>query len=466
MAVNAELRFLTRALPVMFFVCAGSGAATWAEDGPGHLTGVTGAALEALRGNPKQARAMLTSGEGDPPDPAALVVLASMALDGGNTREAARLVARLRAVAPGAPEVRLLDALVQERAARPQGDWIGAGINAVETAQPLGSAEPLVALEDRMLDEFMNARTSFPEQAAQELSVPDRFLARWAWPHPAGKNEVLVGEALRLATSDERQLVLLAVMDVLATTEPTGTAAMREANIEAARRAAREKLRGTPARFVSVQPGKDAKTVGEDEVAAVEALVAQEAPSFATIYADLLRILEKLDPAMGPLFAQAKAVHLTMPPTSLGTIGDRSARSRLSDTARDRLATAFTRLADRERHEGLLITDMFAVIYLGNAAMVSKDAALRTRAEAASREARALSDSMRCLYPLARLPIRSLQRAWAEQKPHERDIAQQVARRGLSCPDPTLPPKNVEEPAHDEISAPCPDPAAAPTSGR
>jgi hypothetical protein len=277
----------------------------------------------------------------------------------------------------------------------------------------------------------------------------------------------LVGEALRLATSDERQLVLLAVMDVLATAEPTGTAAMREADIEAARRAAREKLRSTPARFVSVQPGKNATTVGEDEVAAVEALVAQEAPpSFASIYADLLRILEKLDPAMGPLFAQAKAVHLTMPPTSLGTIGDRSARSRLSDTARDRLATAFTRLAERERHEGLLITDMFAVIYLGNAAMVSKDAALRTRAEAASREARALSDSMRCLYPLARLPIRSLQRAWAEQKPHERDIAQQVARRGLSCPDPTLPPKNVEEPAHDEISAPCPDPAAAPTSGR
>jgi hypothetical protein len=242
---------------------------------------------------------------------------------------------------------------------------------------------------------------------------------------------------------------------------------MRDADIEAARRAVREKLRGTPARFVSVQPGKDATTVGEDEVAAVEALVAQEAPpSFASNYTDLLRILEKLDPAMGPVFAQAKAVHLTWPPTSLGTIGDRGARSRLSDTARDRLATAFTRLSDRERREGLLITDLFAVIYLGNAAMFSKDPALRARADAASRTARALSDSMRCLYPFLRLPIRSVHRAWAEQRVHESEIAQQVARRGLSCPDPTLRSKDVEASAQNEAHGACPDPAEAPTSGR
>jgi hypothetical protein len=70
---------------------------------------------------------------------------------------------------------------------------------------------------------------------------------------------------------------------------------------------------------------------------------------------------------------------------------------------------------------------------------------------------------MRCLFPLARLPIRSLQRTWAEQRPHEREIAQQVARRGLSCPDPTLRSKDVEEPANSEAPAPCPDPAAAVT---
>ena len=208
-----------------------------------------------------------------------------MALDDGNTHETARLVARLRAVVPGAPEGRLLEALVQERAARPQGDWVSAGLDAVEAVQPLSWAKPLVALQDRILDEYVNARSSFPERAAEKLSGPDRFLARWAWPQPAGKNEVLLREALRLATSDERQLVHLAALDVLASAEPTGAEGMREADLVAAQRAARGKLRGTPARFVTVQPGTDAKGVGEDEVAAVEALVAQEdRPSFASTY--------------------------------------------------------------------------------------------------------------------------------------------------------------------------------------
>lgn len=367
-----------RALSALL-VCAGSAVAQ-EHNQAATTTGAVGAALKALRGHSKQARAMLTSAKGDPTDPAALVVLASMALDDGNTREAARLVARLRAVAPGAPEGRLLDALAKARAARPQGDWITAGIDAVETAQPLATAEPLVVLDDGMLGEYVGARTSFPEEAAQKLSASDRFLARWAWPQPTGDNEALLREALRLATSDERQLVHLAVMDVLANAEPMQGEGAREPEIVAARRAAREKIRAAPARFVSVQPGTDAKTLGEDELEAVEALVAQgDPPSFASNYTDLLRVLEKLDPAMAPIIAQTAAVRLTMPPASLATIGDRGARSTLSEAVRDRLAQAFVRLADRERGEGLLITNLFAVIYLGNAAMFSKDPALRAR---------------------------------------------------------------------------------------
>lgn len=464
MTVGVELRLVMRALSLVILVCVGAQGAARADDRAVQPAGASAAALEALRGHAKQARAILTSGKGDPTDPAALVVLASLALDEGNTREAARLVSRLRAVAPGAPEGRLLDALVKGRAERRQRDWISAGIDAVEAAQPLDKAEPLVVLDDWMLGEYVGARTSFPEEGAQKLSASDRFLARWAWPQPPGKNEVLLREALRLATSDERQLVHLAVMDVLASAEPIEGGGVREPEIVAARRAARERVRAAPARFVTVQPGADARGVGEDEVAAVEALVAHgDPPSFASNYTDLLRILEKLDSAMAPIIAQTAAVRLTMPPTSLATIGDRGARSTLPEAARDRLARAFVVLADRERAQGLLITNLFAVIYLGNASMFSKDPALRTRAEAASRDARTLHDSARCLYPLFRLPIRSLWRAWAEQKPHELEIAQQVARRGLSCPDPALRSKNVEEPASTEPPAPCPDPAAAGT---
>jgi hypothetical protein len=450
-------------LLLALLLCAGSAIAARAEEGAAALSGITSAALEALRGHPKQARAMLAQGKGDPADPAALVVLASMALDEGNTREAARLVVRLRAVVAGAPEGRLLDALVKERVARPQGDWISAGLNAVEAVQPLPAAEPLVAVGERIMEDMLYGRyLPFPEGAASKLSAPDRFLARWAWPQPAGKNEGLIREALRLAASDERPLVLFAALEVLASAEPTAAEGMREADILTARRAAREKLRGTPARLVAWQPGTETQPVGEDEVAAIEALVGQDAPpSFASNYIDLLRILEKLDPAMGPLFAQAAAFRLTMPPTSFATIVDRVARGGLSETARDRLATAFMRLAERQRREGLLITDMFAASYLGNAAMLRKDPALRSRAEEVMSEARALADSMRCLSPLARLPIRSIQGAWAEQKPHEREVARQVARRGLSCPEPKLHPKNVEEPAQRDSSKACPDPGAA-----
>jgi hypothetical protein len=304
----------------------------------------------------------------------------------------------------------------------------------------------------------------FPEDAAAKLSPADRFLARWAWEWRKNPVPVLVPEAVRMAGSDERPLVLLAALDVLASAEPTGAEVAREADLVAAQRSARGKLRGTPARLVTVQPGTDAKGVGEDEVAAIEALVAQEdPPPFASNYTDLLRILEKLDPAVGPLFAQTAAVHLTMPPTSLLTIVDRAARGSLSDGARERLAAAFVRLADRERREGLLITDLFGAIYLGNAAVFGNDPALRARTEAIRPEVEALGNAGRCFAPLLALPIRSMHRALADQKPQERTFLQQAAGRGLSCPEPKPQPKKVEEPANAEPSAPCPDPAAVVT---
>jgi hypothetical protein len=66
---------------------AGASATSAREDAAAReYGGVTGAALEALRGHATQARAMLTSGKVDPADPGALVVLASIALDEGDLR--------------------------------------------------------------------------------------------------------------------------------------------------------------------------------------------------------------------------------------------------------------------------------------------------------------------------------------------------------------------------------------------
>jgi len=147
-----------------------------------------------------------------------------------------------------------------------------------------------------------------------------------------------------------------------------------------------------------------------------------------------------------------------MTPTSLLAIVDRSARGNPSGAARDRLAAALIRLSDRQRREGLLITDMIAAISLGQASELRKDPSLRARAEAVRPEVDALRDAARCFYPLLALPIRSIQRAWAEQKPQERVFLQQVARRGLSCPEPKPQAENAAEPAKTDASGPCPRP--------
>jgi hypothetical protein len=448
-----------RSVRVVVLLCVGFAASVRADDGTGQYSGVTGAALEALRGHGKQAKATLTSGKGDRADPAALVVLASIALDEGSTREAARLVARLRAVAPGASEGRLLDALVNERLARPRGDWITAGLTAVEKVQPLATSRPLVPLWERPLP--------FPEEAAAKLSPADRFLARWAWSWQAGKNTVVVGEAVRMALSDERPLVLLAALDVLESAAPNANERPRDEDIATAHRAVLAKLQGTPAgrlRFVGLPPRTEAQPVDEEEIAAIAASVADaDAPSFGPNYSELMRILDKLDPATAPEFAQGKPTLLLVPPGQLLQIRDRAARSKLSADAGERLAAALVRYAERQQREGLLITDGIAAVFLWHASILRNDPVLRARREAIHQEVESLRNASRCLYPLLALPIPSMQRAWAEQRPRERAFLEQAARRGLSCPEPKPRPENVDAPANTEPRSPCPDPAAAVT---
>jgi hypothetical protein len=144
-------------------------------------------------------------------------------------------------------------------------------------------------------------------------------------------------------------------------------------------------------------------------------------------------------------------------------VGDRAASSNLPEEARERLAAAFIRYAERQQREGLLLTDLIASVFFWHASELRKDPGLRARAEAVRPEVEVLQNAGRCFYPLLALPIRSMQRAWADQKPQERAFLQLAARRGLSCPEPKPHPKNVEEPANAEPSAPCPDPAAAVT---
>jgi hypothetical protein len=78
-------------------------------------------------------------------EPAALVVLASIALDEGFTRDASLIAGRLRALRPDAVEGRLLEALARERQERPRSDWLSAGLAAVGVTareSTAGRAEP------------------------------------------------------------------------------------------------------------------------------------------------------------------------------------------------------------------------------------------------------------------------------------------------------------------------------------
>jgi hypothetical protein len=422
-------------------LCAGAPAAAGAGDGAGQPGGPAGAALEALRGHPKRARALLSHKD----DPAALVVLASIALDGGDAAETRRLAARIEAAAPGAAEGRLLDALARERIARPRNDWVSAAVSALRDAQPIPSSKPLLDLWGRLAADYADGR--FPEDAAKKLSVADRFLARWAWllaswagPARPGKNPILVEEAVRVGQADERPLVLLAAVEVLASAEYHEAETVRPEDVGSARQAATAKLRGIPTerlRFLAVATRTESQPIDEEEIAAIEASTAGDGPSsYAQHYMELLRILEQLDPVVAPKVAHNAAFRLLLPATWIPAIEERSMTGKLSGAGRDRLGAALVRLSDRERREGLIFTDALAAIHLAEASRLRNDPSLRARAEALRSEVDVLRNVARCFNPLDELPIRSMQRAFAEQRPQERALMQQAARRGLSCPEP------------------------------
>jgi hypothetical protein len=448
---------------ILFCVVAATPARA---DGASQLVGPTAAALEALRGHPKQARAMLTSRKDDPADPAALVVLASIALDEGDVREATRVVRQLRTIRPDAPEGRRMDALIAERTAHPGGDWVAAGLAALQKVPPVfGGPAPLLDVGQRILEDYLAGKLlPFPEDAARALPPADAFLARWAWPRRGPPDEALVREAIRLVRGDERPLVLLAVLDVLDGAEG---AASLGAEVAGARAQVVAKLRNRAVgglRAAAVPRRPDTEPIGDNEVRAIEAAVAGEfPPTFGVHYRDLLAILEKLDPATAPSFAMSGAVGLVVPPPFLLNLGDRVMRGGISETAREPLAAALVRLADSQLREGTFLTDMLAAMALSRAGDLRRDPTLSSRASAIRREADALRDAHRCIAPLLRLPIRGLHKAWANEVPRERALAQQAARLGISCPEPTV--QQDESPKPNRVS-PCPDPEPAADKAR
>lgn len=417
--------------------------------------------MEVLRGQPQRARAIIGAMKDAKREPAALVVLASIALDEGFTRDASLIAGRLRVQRPDAVEGRLLEALAKEREEHPRGDWLSAGLAAVGKLQPVAPSAPLIDPWDRVRSEYLSGRPPpFPEEKTAALSLADAFLARWAWPRaPMAKpSRALVDQAIRLACADESSLVHRAVLDVLDSLEE-GQAAVPPDAVVAARRAVISKLRDTPAgrrRLVTMPKRAASEPVDEDEVAAFEAAVAEEIPpSYAGDYLHLLRLLEPLDLALAQSFAMGGAVSLIIPPPFVLNLGDRVATGGMTVELRNRLASALVRWAEQERREDLILTDMLAAMAFARAGDLRNDPTLKARSVAIRAEADRLRDSYACLGPLIRLPIRSLQQAWARQVPSESTLARRAAAMGLSCPETRKP-----EPVPDsEPERPCPDDA-------
>lgn len=404
-----------------------------AADESASLGDAEAAALAALRGAAGTARALL-AGKGES-DPAALVVLASLALEQGDLKEAARLAERLRGLRAEAAETRLLEALLAERRVRPHGGWLDAGLEALKTAHQLPETPPLLDLWARV-QTLGDAATPLPEEATRKLSPADAFLVRWEWPRRQRESPPdLTAMAIKLAATDQRLAVHLAVLDVLR--QPAG--AQESPQRGAASRMVLEKLRQRYALLcLALHQHGEKDPVTEEEVTRFESAMAPDAAQlFAAQYSDLLDVFEKVDPAMAPGMAMGGAVASVVERYHPGPIGYRLALSPdLPEAARQRLGRALVRLAEATEREGLLLTTMLAASTLGVAAGLSPDDRLKARVEALRTEAYAMQDASRCLRPLLRLPIPSLQRAWAQQVAHERTfLYQRMFRRGLSCPE-------------------------------
>lgn len=435
-------------------------------EGPGPALGpAETAAVELLRGNATRARKIIGSMTGAKDDPAALVVLACLALEDGFTADAARIAARLRDLRPKALEGQLIEALAKERKARPRGDWLSAGLTALTEVRPPPSSPPLLDAAEQLPLAFHDGLTPFPDEKASKLRASDAFVARWAWPRGPDRkpSPALVEAAVRFANADERPLVHLAALDVLNDVEAGGYAG-RVAAIDSGRRAIEARLSTSPAgrlRLIGVMAREKTRPVEESEIVAFESAVAEPLPpTYASDFAELYQILDQVDRCYAPSLAFGAAVRLGVAPPFIIGLGDRLKRSGLSSALRERLAAALVRWADQQRREGTILADMLAGLALVRAADLSGDGSLKDRAYAIKAEDDVLRDALRCLRPLLRLPIPSLQRAWALQAAAERALAQQVVRMGLSCPEPVAPAPDPSA-SPPEPAKPCPDDAPA-----
>lgn len=407
-----------------------------AEPGP---AGPQAAALAALRGDTQAARNALGVGARELDDPAALVVMASIALDQGHLDEGARLTAALQMRVPKAAEAQLLRTLIQVRRANPKGDWLDVGIEALRQSYPLAETPPLV--DPWGVTPVLERPSPWP--ALARLDLASSFLARWCWPpRRAAETETesrsLVDDAIKLAASDERLLVHLAVLDAIA----RPVAGYRYAEAIAARDALAERLESKAqgaTRLLLYAERPASEPLSEADVAAIEKAVAGVEPMpYGSAFRELRDLLNSLDPAMAPSLAMSGSVQLVVHRFHTGNLHDRlRLDSDLSEPSRLRLSRALVRLSDLLEAQDTLLTSMMAAAVLGEAAALTKDAKLQGRATAVRAQVLKLQDSSRCLHQFSRLPIAGLHRAIADRLPNEQSmLLLRLQKAGLVCPEP------------------------------
>ncbi|HEY6001565.1 MAG TPA: hypothetical protein VIV57_01745 [Anaeromyxobacter sp.] len=405
------------------------------------------AALEVLRGRPARARVLLAPAGRIPDDPAALLVLSCAALDAGDLAEAGRLAGRLRSLRPDAVEGQLLVALLAERRARPRGDWIAQAMSALARVSSPLDGLPLLDVDGTQLAHWQRREPdALPDVAGAKLGAADAFLVGWAWTTRLGDgaDPALRKAALRLAGSDERLLVQLAVLDVL---EPGAAANPMTPDVERARRAALDRIAREPLgrlRALALRSGPERAPLSDEEVAGFEAaVVGLDGPLLARFYEELLPIFERADPVLGTDAAWNAAVRFALS----GWMSANGLAERVPDSTegRERLAAAWVRYADVLGREGILLFDMLGAVALYRAGALLRDSSLSGRSDIVRRRSEELRATAMCVpVVVARLPLRSLRQAWARERVRERQLAEQGAHLGLSCPDPLKRPSGRE----------------------
>lgn len=413
-------------------------AATTALAEPGSV-GHQAAALAALRGDATGARNALGIGSGDPEDPAGLVVMASIALDEGRLDEGARLTGLLETRAPKAADVQILKTLIQVRRAHPKGDWLDAGIETLRRLHPLAETPPLLDPEE--VGPAPERPSPWP--ALARLDLASSFLVRWCWPardaaETKSEADSLVDDAIRLAASDERLLVHLAVLDVIARSAEGRRYAEAVGARDALVRRLESKAPGA-IRFLLYAERPASEPLSEADVAAIEKAVAgAERMPYGAAYRELRDVLDKLDPAMAPSLAMSGAVQLVFHRFHPGNLHHRlRLDGDLSGPSRSRLSRALVRLAELLDAQDTLLTSMMAAVVRGDAAALTKDSKLQDQVAALRARLVELQGSSRCLSQLGRLPIAGLYRAMADRLPNERSmLLVRLHEAGLICPEP------------------------------